>query len=202
MSVSRLALNTGKTPESKSGPVIKTSGAYVFNGNKVSASLNEEQTRGLLWIKNKMKNSIMVVYCPYDNMPVTLEIKGAKSSARSYLDGTTPSFQINVNVNANVTEQACSTDFNDKEKLNKLSQALETAIRKDIESTINASKNLRIDFIGLSRVLHRQHKEQWHQLSSKWNSIFVDAEVTVDVKVDINHVSLAKSLGPLKPRKK
>lgn len=188
--------------KSKSEPVIKTSGAYVFNGDKVSSSLNEEQTRGLLWIKNKMKNSIMVVYCPYDNMPVTLEIKGAKASAKSYLDDTVPSFQINVNVNAIVTEQACITDFNDKQKLNKLSEALGAAIRKDIESTINASKNFRIDFIGLSRTFHRQHKEEWHQVCSNWKNIFSDAEVTVDVKVDINHVSLAKPLEPLKARKK
>lgn len=64
----------------KSEPVVKTSGAYVFKNGGLYNTLNEKETRGLLWIKNKMKGSIMVVNCPYDNMPVTLEIKNTKSS--------------------------------------------------------------------------------------------------------------------------
>lgn len=187
--------------KSKSKPVVKTSGAYVFDGNKLAASLNEEQTRGLLWIKNKMKDSIMVVYCPDDNMPVTLEIKGSKLSYKSHIDNDIPYFEINVSVNANVTEQSCYTDFNNVQKRNELSKVLETAICKDIQSTITTAKDLQIDFPGLNRILHRQHKEEWHEAASNWNNIFKDTKVTIGVKVVINHVSLAKPLKPIKMRK-
>jgi germination protein, Ger(x)C family len=184
--------------KSKSEPVLKTSGAYIFDGDKLSGSLKEENTRGLLWIKNKMDDSIMVVYCPYDDMPATLEIKKAKSSFKSYLDNEVPHFIINVNVTASITEQSCLTDFNDMQKLNELEKALETAIRKDIQSTITTAKDLQVDFLGLSRILHKQHKQEWHQISSKWNKLFRNTEVTIVVKVDITHVSLAKPLKPIK----
>ena len=183
--------------KSKEKPVLKTNGAYVFDGHKVSASLNEKETRGLLWIKNKMKDSIMVVYCPEDNKPVTLEIKGAKSSCKSSLDNSIPHFIINVKVDASITEQACLTDFNDPQKLNELSKVLETAVYKDIQSTITTAKNLNIDFPGLSRIMHRQHKKEWYQVSSKWKNIFRDTEITINVKANINHVSLAKPLEPI-----
>jgi spore germination protein KC len=182
--------------KSESKPILKTSGAYVFDSNKVIASLNEEKTRGLLWIKNQANSSIMVVNCPYDDKPVTLEIKKAKSSFKSYLDNEVPHFTINVKVDAIITEQSCLTDFNNKQKLDGLERELEKAIRKDIESTIITAKDLQTDFLGLSRVMHRQHKEEWNQISSKWNKIFRNTEVAIDVKVTIHHVSLAKPLEP------
>lgn len=187
--------------KSKTSPVVKTSGAYVFDGHKVTASLNEEETRGLLWIKNKMKGSIMVVYCPEDNKPVTLEIKGAKTSYKSYLDKGIPHFTIKVKVNANITEQSCLTDFNDQQELIKLTKALETAIYKDIQSTVTTAKNLSIDYPSLCRILRRQHDKEWKQISSNWNKIYRDIEVTINVEANINHVSLAKPLEPIKMKK-
>lgn len=184
--------------ESTSQPVLKTSGAYVFDGGKLRAQLSEKQTRGLLWITNKMNESIMVVYCPYDGMPVTLEIKKSKSSIKSVSNSGAPHFTINVKVDASITEQSCTTDFNDSQKRNNLAKALETAINKDIQSTVAMEKDLQVDFLGLSRILHRQHKEEWHEISSNWQKLISNTEVTIAVKVDIHHVSLAKPLEPIK----
>lgn len=178
-------------------PVLKTSGAYVFDGNKLVSSLNDEKTRGLLWIKNQADDSIRVVNCPYDDKPTTLEIKKAKTSIKSYLDNDVPRFTINVKVDAVLTEQSCTTDFNNREKLGELEKMLEQKIQSDIESTITTAKDLNVDFIGLSRTLHRQHKNEWHQISSKWDEFFKNTEVTIAVKVNINHISLARPLEPI-----
>lgn len=192
---SRIILDKSKSPH-----FLKTSGAYVFDGGKVSGALKEEQTRGLLWIKNQMKDSIMVVNCPYDYTPVTLEIKKAKSSIKSKLRNGVPSFTVKVDVSANITEQSCNTNFNDIQKLKELQKAMEAAIAKDIKSAITTAKNNQIDFVGLSRALHSQHKDEWHQIYPKWNEIFKTAEVNIAVKVDIHHVSLAKPLETTKAK--
>lgn len=187
--------------KSKSSPILKTSGAYVFDSNRLTCPLDEVTTRGVLWIKNKMNDSIMVVNCPFDGMPATLEIKKSKTSLKSYLDNDVPHFTVNVNVSAILTEQACLTDFNDMEKLRGLEKALEAAISNDIQSTITTAENLQIDFLGFSRILHRQHKNKWHQISSEWTKIFPNSKVTIAVKVNIPHVSLAKPLKPINTHK-
>lgn len=188
---SRITLDKSKSPH-----FLKSSGAYIFHGGKMSGSLTEGETRGLLWIKNQMKDSIMVVNCPYDYKPVTLEIKKAKTSLKGNLHDGIPNFKIEVSVYANITEQSCYTNFNDVQKLNKLERAMEVSIAKDIKSTVTAAKNEQIDFIGLSRTLHSQHKDEWHKISSNWNELFKTSEVNIAVKVDIRHVSLAKPLQP------
>lgn len=183
---------------SESETILKTIGAYVFGKNKLVGSLSEEETRGLLWIKNKMNNSIMVVSCPYDGLPVTLEIKNSKSTFESYLDSSTPYFTVKVDTTASLTEQACLTDFNDTEKLDELKKTLESAIQKDIELMISAAMDLGVDFPGFSRILHRQHKDEWHQISENWNELFSRSKVKVIAKAEIPHMSLAKPLVPIK----
>lgn len=184
--------------QSEPKPVLKINGAYIFSGNKLAGSLNEEETRGLLWIKNKINDSVMVVNCPYDGLPVTLEIKKSKSTFKSNMDNGTPYFTIKVDTSAGLTEQACLTDFNDPQKLDGLKKALESAIQKDIQSMITTAKDFGVDFPGFSRILHRQHKDEWHQISADWHELFRNIEVKIIVKADIPSMSLAKPLVPIK----
>jgi spore germination protein KC len=184
--------------ESQSEPVMKIEGAYVFDGNRLAGLLNGMETRGLLWLKNEISDSVMVVNCSYDDLPVTLEIKDAKATFESYLDDNTPYFTIKVSTTASVTEQGCATDFNDPQKLDGLKRTLESTIRKDIMSTITAAQNLDVDFLGFSRKLHRQNKNEWHQISANWNELFKKSQVNIIVKSDIPYMSLAKPLEPIK----
>jgi spore germination protein KC len=178
--------------------LLKTSGAYFFDSNQLAGSLNEEETRGLLWIKNEMDTGIMVVKCPYDNLPVTLEIKSAKTSIESYFDNGTPYFIFKSKATATLTEQSCLTDFNDQKKMNELEKVLETAIKKDIQTTIIAAKDAGVDFLGLSRIMHRKNKEEWHKISTDWHELFKNTEVQIIVKAEIPNMSLAKPLEPIK----
>lgn len=184
--------------KSGSEPVLKTKGAYVFDKNKLAGSLNEEETMGLLWLKNEMNTPVMVVNCPYDDLPVTLEIKKAKSSFTSYFKNGTPYFTIKVNTSAGINEQACITDFNDPEKLDELKKELESSIKKDIQSAITAAVDLGVDFPGLSRIFHQQHKNEWHQISGEWNEHIKNIQVKIIVKAEIPNMSLAKPLVPIK----
>lgn len=187
--------------KSGSEPVLKTKGAYVFDKNKLVGSLNEEETIGLLWLKNEIKTPVMVVNCPYDDLPVTLEIKKAKSSFSSSIKNGTPYFIIKVNTSASFNEQACLTDFNDPRKLDKLKNTLESAIKKDILSTITKASDLGVDFPGFSRIFHQQHKNEWHEISRDWNEKIKDMQVKIVVKAEIPNMSLAKPLIPIKTPK-
>lgn len=183
---------------SEAEPVLKIDGGYVFNDNKLVGSLNSEETRGLLWTKNKISDSVMVVNCPYDDLPVTLEIKNSKATFESYLDNGMPYFTIKINTKASLVEQSCITDFNDPQNLDGLKRALGAAIRKDVQSAITKEKKLRVDFLGLSRILHRQHNGEWHQVSADWDELIEHMQVNVTVKVDIPYMSLAKPMVPIK----
>lgn len=180
-------------------PTLRLSGAAVFGLNKLVGWLDERETRGLLWINNEINNSVMVVHCPYDGLPITLEIKKGKTSIKSdFVDGI-PQYTIQVEATGNITEKACMTNFTDPQALESLKKALATAIHNDIENTIKNAQELGIDYPGFGLTLHRQHKDVWHKIAKNWPEIFPDAEIVVFVKTDIPQPGLlGKSLSPIR----
>jgi spore germination protein KC len=178
-------------------PSLELSGAAVFRENKLAGWLDEQETKGLLWIKNDISSSIMVVKCPFDGRPVTVEIKSGDTSVQSSVENGIIHYHIKVKATCNLVEQGCTTDFSDEENLHKLEKVLGPAIQSDIRSTLSAAQNLRVDFLGFNEVLHRQHKQDWLQLSKNWPEAFSEATFAIDVQTDIPSLSvLARPLSP------
>lgn len=187
------------TTEIESKQTIKLEGACVFGSNNMLGWLNDSETRGLLWVKNKISGSIKVVNCPHDNLPVTVEIKKGKTNIKSYFSNGIPHFTIIVSAEGKVTEKGCSDDFRSPQSKHDLENVLASAISNDIQQTVNASRKFGSDFISLSRVLQRQHRNEWHKISSNWSEVLKNIQVTIEVKTKIPELSLlVKSLYPQK----
>jgi spore germination protein KC len=177
--------------------ILELNGSAVFRKNKLAGWLNEKETKGLLWIKSDIKGSIMVVNCPFDGRPVTLEIKEGKTSIQSSVENGIPYYQFKVKATGTLVEQGCTTDFTDQKAIKALEKSLESAIRNDIQPTLTAAQKFRVDFLGLNEVLHRQNKKEWKQLSKNWAEVLPEAGFNIEVKADIPSLSvLAKPIAP------
>ncbi len=180
-------------------PTLKLQGASVFNNGTLVGWLNEHETRGLLWIQNKASGTVSVVDCPFDGLPVSLEIKKGNTEVKSYINKGVPGFIINATVQGKLTEKSCVTEFTDPKAMEALENALASTICKDIQSAVTAAQNFGSDFVAFSRTLQCDHKDEWTQISSNWPQLFRRARVDIHVQVEIPEVSLlAKSLVPHK----
>lgn len=178
-------------------PVLELNGAAVFQNSKMAGWLNGRETKGLLWLNNETQSTIMVFNCPYDGQPITVELKSGETSFKSSIENGIPSFTVKVKATANLVEQGCSTNFNNEKALRQLEKALASAIKNDIQSALTTAQTLRVDFLGLSEVLHREHKEEWQQLSENWPEVLSEATFKIDVKADIPSLSvLARPMAP------
>lgn len=183
--------------QAKGSPVLELNGAAVFHNSKLAGWLDEKETKGLLWTKSEIKGSIMVVNCPLDGRPITLEIKTGKTSFQSSVENGIPYYQIKVKSTGNLVEQGCATDFTDQKAIKALEGALESAIRNDIQTTLTTAQNLGVDFLGFNEVLHRQNEAEWQQLSKNWPEAFSEAVFSIDVKANIPSLSvLARPIEP------
>lgn len=174
--------------ESKS--VVKVEGASVFDDTRLVGWLDETETRGLLWIENKISGSVRVVDCPYDGLPVTLEISQGKTKVKSTIDNGTPFFTITANATGKLTEKACTTYFTDPVELHELEKALASSISDDIKATVAAAQRYDSDFLDFSGVLHREHMNEWDKISANWPQIFSKVKYSIQVEVKIPEVSL------------
>jgi spore germination protein KC len=186
--------------ESSGRPVLALKGAAVFAEEKMAGWLEEQETRGLLWLKQRMRSSVMVVNCPFDGLPLSIEITGTSVKYVSGIEDGSPWFNIKVKASGNLTEKSCLTDYNDPQNLKALEDALAGAIEADIRSTIIAAQQrMGFDFLGLGRVVNRQHSKEWSEISGQWSNMFKETEINVLVDAEIPHVALFGR--PLQPKK-
>lgn len=183
-----------------SRPTTRLAGGAVFKENKLAGWLDEQETRGLLWLKDKMGSALMVVPCPEDGRPLSIEITGAEIKYQSKLNGEQLQLTVMVKTMGNLTEQSCKTDFYKLKNLHKLENAFAAAVSADIQATITAAqKDFGLDFPGLNRAIHRQQDKDWDRLSKQWPRLFKTMKISVRVEADIPRVALfARPLEPMK----
>jgi len=178
----------------------RLAGAAVFDEKKMAGWLTEQETRGLLWLKNKMSSAVMVVPCPLDGRPLSIEISEGKVEYRSKLNGRQAQITVMAEAMGNLSEQACATDFNQPDNLHKLEDALASAVTADIQAAVKAAQqDLGLDFPGFNHEFHDRHKREWRQVVAQWPQLFKEMQVSVRAEAAIPRVALfARSLKSMK----
>lgn len=189
---SRIIISQGQPPK------IELSGAAVFNKNKLAGWLDDNETRGLLWLRGMLHSSIVVIPCPIDGKPLSIEVIDAKVGYKSEVINQVPHFTIRITATGNLSEQSCKTNFTKSENLRKLEEDFASSIKSEVENIVEIAQNrFGIDFLGLNRELHMHHQEDWDRMKDKWPELFKKANVVVEVKGSIPRETLfARPLTP------
>jgi len=179
---------------------LRLSGAAVFNQNKMAGWLDEKETRGLLWLKGEFRSSIIVVPCPLDGQPLSVEVVHGEVKYKPQVRNGRPQLTVMTHAVGNLSEQACKTDFTHMDNLHKLEMSLSAVIKDEINAAITAAQQkFKLDFPGFNRPFHLQRDKEWHQLVNKWPELFKEMEVMVEVRSNIPREALFAI--PLKSKK-
>ncbi|HBR08639.1 MAG TPA: Ger(x)C family spore germination protein [Clostridiales bacterium] len=180
-SVAPLIKITGEGEEQK----ISVSGTAVFKKDKLVGKLNKPETRGLLWVDDKVKSGIVVVDCPGGDGKVDLEIMKASSTVTPEIENGNITIKIKIKEKSNLGSQSCTEDLATSKMLEALEEKLASAIRDEITASVEKAQALNADIFGFGEAVHRKYRNQWKDLESKWDEIFPSIQVEIKVDAEI-----------------
>ena len=180
-SVAPLIKITGEGEEQK----ISVSGTAVFKKDKLVGKLNKPETRGLLWVDDKVKSGIVVVDCPGGDGKVDLEIMKASSTVTPEIENGNITIKIKIKEKSNLGSQSCTEDLATSKMLEALEEKLASAIRDEITASVEKAQALNADIFGFGEAVHRKYRNQWKDLESKWDEIFPSIQVKIQVDAEI-----------------
>jgi spore germination protein KC len=61
----------------------------------------------------------------------------------------------------------------------------QSEIRRKITDTFETTQTLNADIYGIGTSVHREYPKEWKELKNRWNELFPDIELDVQVKVHI-----------------
>jgi spore germination protein KC len=173
-------------------------GTAIFKLDKLAGFLNGEETKCLLFIKNKIKSGVLTEGTQEGDIttPVSLEIFNSKTQVKPVVNGKDIKINLNVDTTVAIDEIGGTENLIDDEGLIRLEQSAEKTLKKQIESLIKkVQSEYGVDIFGFGAKLREDKNEVWNDVSSNWEEIFKNLEVDVTTKVHIrNSAVLAKPL--------
>lgn len=175
------------------------SGMAAFHGYRFSGWLNEQESRGLCWIKNQqLKNRYWIkakISRDDPTMPLIFQIKAGKARSKITFRGGQPTVTISVKATAVVQEYTYTEGLLPPKVIHEMKRKLAVEIKKDIEAAIRkAQQDLRSDILGIGFGFFQQHHREWKRSYQKtWANVFPTIPIRVKVTATVLNTSIQGS---------
>ncbi len=187
------------TSEEKSSDITKNtivvSGAGVFDlEGRLVDYLNEQETMGLMWVTNKVRNREITVSCPVmgPGEPISVGVFTNKSRIIvSMGEGGLPDFEIRIQTLCDIWEHFGNhPGMLGPKYVGDIENAVNSQITAEIGTTVRKAQLLNTDVFGFGEEVRRQHNKRWRDIKDQWREIFPEVNVTVVCETLIRHRGL------------
>lgn len=156
----------------------------VFFKDKEAIELTDEETKGVNFLRNKIKNATLTIEC--DGGYFTIETLESKMKLKSKLNID----QLNVkgNVGAEIVYYGCKDNLDNADVLKNINKKAEKEVESYITKAFNKSKKYNYDFLGLGNYIYKNNYKYFDFENKDWNK---DGLNKLNLKYNID-VSLYK----------
>jgi spore germination protein KC len=163
---------------------IKLEGAGIFKGDKLVGVLKGNETRGVLFFREKLESGIITIPCTdTEKEDISIELENQKFDVKPILKNNTITFTANLETVVSVVEAGCPFSIDNQKQVNKLEDQIESTIKK-------IQQEYKADVLELGKVLNNKYPAKWKQVEDKWADIFPSVEITVHVDTKISDGNL------------
>ena len=180
-------------------------GTAVFNGDKLTGTLNADETRYFMMVINEFKHGILTIEdkkhpglaIPFDLRP------GRKPDIKVRFDKSTPVIDVNLNIEADIVGIQSGMHYESLDKIEELNGLLKDNIENGVRKTIEkVQKQMGTDIFGFgyyasSKFLTINDFEKYN-----WLSHFIDAKINISVYTNVRRTGLMAESMPVRYRNK
>lgn len=167
----------------------KIGGAAVFIKDKLVGWLNDEETRGVLWIKNNIETGIITINLPEEKGggKVAGQILKSNTKITPVIDDNIIKIEVSIQPKISVYENTSKLDLSDPNIIKYLEKLFSDLINKRIQLAVKKTqKELNADVLGFGKVVFEKYPKEWkNYYKENWNEEFKKANVSVESNVMI-----------------
>jgi spore germination protein KC len=169
-----------------------TTGTGVFKDDRLVGWLDMSETRGLLWLKDKMEKGEITIPSPYESgKHISINITRGNTSVEPFYDGQNVWFDVWIQMDGALLEQQSTEDLTDPHIFTVIEKELNRRIKEKARSALEkAQLTYEVDIFGFGEAFHRKYKKEWAVLKDRWNEVFAGADVNIAVQARIRRTGL------------
>ncbi|WP_332631359.1 Ger(x)C family spore germination protein [Halalkalibacter flavus] len=179
---------------------LSVKGAAVFNKDQLIGWINDKETRGVLWLRNEMKEDEVTVTIPEDkgNGKISGQILKAESKIIPILMQDELEIEVKVRAEGDLFENSSKMDLSDPKVIQFVEKKWEDNVEKRIQLALDkVQKEFKSDIFGFGLAVERAYPKEWKNKFSgeRWDQIFPSLKVTITTDITVARTGLTnKSL--------
>ncbi|ADD03279.1 germination protein, Ger(x)C family [Thermoanaerobacter italicus Ab9] len=181
---------------------LKMVGSAVFNKDKLVGFLEEQDTKAVMILKNKLKRSTLTLDKGLKREKAHISFVVTKAHTDiipKVKKGKDISFDIKVNIETHMNEQESKYDLTEPKNLEKLQLLINGKIKQEIEHALFVlQKKYNADVVGFINILHQRNPKLWKEIEKDWDKIYPEVKFNVTVKSIVRRTGLTSK--PIYPR--
>lgn len=170
---------------------IKISGIGVFADSKLVCELNDEESRGLLWIIDEITRTSVITETEKYSLAVA-NIYNSSSKLTPKFEGDKITFNLSVKCEATLAESEIKKGVTiSMDDIAVIEKACEEVIEKECEQAFDTAivKN-KADIFNFGNIVWHNEPDIWGSLKDNWTQTAKDTQLIVDANVTVNRVGL------------
>ncbi|UYY99778.1 Ger(x)C family spore germination protein [Peribacillus frigoritolerans] len=160
-------------------------GSAVFKKDKMTGTMTEKETRGLLWLRDEVESYTVTFQPKGVKGKISLSPVSAKVKIIPQIINDKWKLLVKIRTDGAVIQNGTNLNLSNPKSL----KAAERAYQKDIENRIRMAflhiQHKKSDILGLGKDFYRKYPKQFNKVDNHWDEIFAEMEVEVDVAAHI-----------------
>lgn len=187
-----LEVNRNNTSEK----TLAINGIAIFKQDKLIGWMSEEETRGLLWLRNEMEKGIITTSVPKDKGGgnISMEITRADVKIVPILKNQDLKMDVHIISELTVIENDSQLNLFDTKVIEDIQKDINTQIKNKVQLVIDkGQKEYNSDIFGFGHLVYQRYPKEWNtKYKNNWEEEFAELEVTINSKAFIRRIGLIK----------
>ncbi|WP_258358511.1 Ger(x)C family spore germination protein [Moorella sulfitireducens] len=182
--------------EKKPPEAVAIRGAGAFRDDRLAGWLDEEEAKGLIWLRGEVEEGVITVELPArggdkDDGQASVIFHRAGTQVKPMIEGNRLIFNVEIGGKCELAEALMNLDPDRPEDLLAIQEAVNRAVEERVLAAVRkAQQELQADIFGLGEVLHRSKPRYWHQVQEHWNEEFSRAQIQVKINLQLTRLGM------------
>jgi spore germination protein KC len=177
------AVKKSNLESSESAGLGVISNLAIFKGDKLKDWMTKEESKGTVWIKNKMQATPLNIKLENGQGEIALDVMRSKTRLEAkFKDPLQPVIHIFVELNYSIREVMSDIDLRNPDSMRTIEAAANQEVARILKLAVKKCQEANSDILEFGQTLERARPEAWHKMKGRWDVIFPQLEVEYHVK--------------------
>jgi spore germination protein KC len=178
-------------PSPNAEPKFKADGLAVFHHGRMVGSLGDDQSDGVLWLREQMKKDSLSAIVPKHPGNISCDLLRSHSDFKVTLQNGHPVMNVYIQPEGDVAENDTQLNLNDPQNVKLVEQAFSKVTQSQIESALDLLQHkYDADIVRFGDRVHHAFPHEWPTLIKRWDQEFAKMPVHVTVEWKIRRVGM------------